>query len=298
MSAPRPTAQQLAALKSRVESGDAPYTDFAVFGPCGCRLAKIRKFEALVFEDVELKTRILRAPSNFESWSACWSVFRAAMIMLDLASPQVLDDYHEGIRQLSTLFPSSWGVVFTADEIMRSEQWDIIYEQFVDEGLSEDKYAWNKVLAVSAFGKASGDIRHWWDTHVLFPIQAHGNNAKVKVSEIEGSENLPTDDGRYGWSHGRNRGGGGARRSKPKSAAKPQSNTKCAAWNNGGCAKFGKCPNGDKHSCSVCNGSHCNGSHLAFKCWHNPSNKGKGKSEGGKNNGGKGKKGKDKGATK
>ena len=61
LAASRPTAQQLGALKSRVEAGDAPYTDFAVFGPYGSRLSKIRKFEAQVFVDGELKTRILRA---------------------------------------------------------------------------------------------------------------------------------------------------------------------------------------------------------------------------------------------
>ena len=293
MALSRPTTQQLAALKSRLEAGDAPYTDFAVFGPYGNRLSKIRKFEAQVFVDGELKTRILRGPSNFESWSACWSVFRAAMIMLDKASPQVLDDYHEGIRQLSSLFPSAWGIVFTADEIMRSEQWDIIQETLVDDGADDQTYPWNKVIAASAFGRSSGDIRHWWDTHVVFPVQSSGaGGARVKVAEIEGSENLPTEDGRFGWVPGKNRGGGGSRRSKPKSGARPSGGGPCVAWNNGGCVKFGKCPMGDKHSCSVCGGSH-----PAVRCWQ-AAGKGKGKNaEKGKSSG-KGKKGKDKSPSK
>ena len=293
LAASRPTAQQLAALKSRVESGDAPYTDFAVFGPYGNRLSKIRKFEAQVFVDGELKTRILRGPSNVESWSACWSVFRSAMIRLDMASPQVLDDYHEGIRQLSSLFPSAWGIVFTADEIMRSEQWDIIHETLVDEGLQDSAFPWNKVISASAFGKATGDIRHWWDTHVLFPVQSSGaGGARVKIAEIEGSENLPTEDGRYGWVPGKNRGNGGSRKARSKAGAKASTGRPCSPWNNGGCVRFGKCPAGDKHACSVCGGGH-----PASKRWQ-ASGKGKGKNTDGGKSSGKGKKGKDKSASK
>ena len=293
--AARPTAPQLAALKSRVESGEAPYTDFAVFGPYGNRLSKIRKFEAQVFVDGELKTRILRGPSNFESWSACWAVFRSAMIMLDLASPQVLDDYHEGIRQLTALFPSAWGIIFTADEIMRSEQWDILNEIYTDEGSGDATYPWNKVLAASAFGKATGDVRHWWDTHVVFPVQSSGGaGARIKVADIEGTANLPTEDGRFGWVPGNGRGAGGGKRAKSKAAARPMSFAKCQAWNNGGCAKTGPCPNGEKHACTTCGGTH-----PAVRCWHGQSNKGKGKGgASGKSGGGKGKKGKDKNPSK
>ena len=84
-------------------------------------------------------------------------------------------------------------------EIMRSEQWDALHETFVDEGMRDKEYPWNKVLAASAFGKATGDVRHWWDTHVAFPVQSSGSGgARIKVADIEGTANLSTEDGRFG----------------------------------------------------------------------------------------------------
>ena len=56
--------------------------------------------------------------------------------------------------------------------------------------------------------------------------------------------------------------------------------------------RFGKCPSGDKHSCSLCGGGH-----PVIKCWQ-ASGKGKGKNTDGGKSGGKGKKGKDKSASK
>ena len=288
MQAARPTSEQLAALRARIAEGRAPYVDFAVFGPFGARLAKMRKYEAQIFVDGRLETRIVKGPSDYDHWAACWRVFRSAMIMLGEASPQVLDDYAEGIRQLATLFPRDWGVIAVADEVLRSEQWGITQEELEDDGKDDNKTPWNKVIAMTTFGKAVGDARHWWDTHVVFPLQSKGNgNPKLTVQEIEGAgvpEAMgPSASGSNGANPGYNRRGNGGTR-KPRSKASARPSEKCDAWNNGGCVKFGQCPNGNRHSCT-----YCGGGHRAIACTKGA---GKGKSSGGGKAHGKGKKGK------
>ena len=130
---------------------------------------------------------------------------------------------------------------------------------------------------------------------MVFPVQSSGSGgARIKVADIEGTANLPTEDGRFGWVPGSARGAGGGRKAKSKFAPGPVSNARCSAWNGGGCSTSGPCPNGEKHACSICGGTH-----PAMRCWSAQGNKGKGKSSSsGKNHGGKGKKGKDKTVSK
>ena len=56
------------------------------------------------------------------------------MISLSAAAPASLDGYMEGISQLVEMYPNYWGVVFCADEIIRSEIWSEM-----DEELREDE---------------------------------------------------------------------------------------------------------------------------------------------------------------
>ena len=44
----RPSSDQLALLRTKIDSGAAPYADFALWGPFGKRLVKLRKFDAQV----------------------------------------------------------------------------------------------------------------------------------------------------------------------------------------------------------------------------------------------------------
>ena len=53
----RPSADQLSALVFKLDSGIAPYADFAVFGPYGRRQAKLMRSAAQVFGDGQLVTR-------------------------------------------------------------------------------------------------------------------------------------------------------------------------------------------------------------------------------------------------
>ena len=83
------------------------------------------RFTAQVFVHGELVTRQLRGPGSYSGWRASWGVFRAAMIMVNGASPSTLDRYARGIEELVALFPHAWGIVSLADETTRAERWDI-----------------------------------------------------------------------------------------------------------------------------------------------------------------------------
>ena len=98
--AERPTDEQLSALSAMLKTGRAPFTDFAVFGAFDEHSAKLRKYTDQVFVGGVLQTRLLHGPANFDDWKACWSVFKAAMLMLKAARLGPLNAYEEGIRQL------------------------------------------------------------------------------------------------------------------------------------------------------------------------------------------------------
>ena len=149
----------------------------------------MRRVESQVFIDSELKTRILVGPFTFNAWSASFQVFRAAMLMLEAASPQILDDYHESIRELTILHPNSWGVIYIADEMNRSEQWDAVKEACEDEETVLSSSPWNDIIARTTLGKAIGEDAHWWWTHVTAPCLTPGA-AGAKVKMLEGSVDL------------------------------------------------------------------------------------------------------------
>ncbi|CAK0903494.1 unnamed protein product, partial [Prorocentrum cordatum] len=76
------TGDQISALAARLAEEVAPYADMAVWGPCGRRQQKVKRYTAQVFVGGELVTRQLKGPSSFEQWRACWRVFRTAMVTL------------------------------------------------------------------------------------------------------------------------------------------------------------------------------------------------------------------------
>ena len=192
----KPSAEQLGALKAKMDSGKAPYCDFALFTPHGKRVQKLLKFTAQVWVNNQLQQRVLTGPSDFRCWTECWRVFRAAMISLDAATPQVLDDYFGGIEQLTTIFPKQWGLIYMADELIRSEVWGDMREEIEDGGQLEEKGLWNRIIANSTYGKADPERTHWWYLHVTAP--ATTGQGRAMVSDLEGTSLLPSSDGLFG----------------------------------------------------------------------------------------------------
>ena len=193
----QPSADQLAAMVAKLERGDAPYADFAVFTPHGRRQYRIHKFTAQIFVDGNLVTRELKGPANFEAWRESWAVFRALMISVLAVSSATLDAYERGISQLVRLYPNNWGVVYCADEIMRSEVWASTAEDLQDAGKFPAERPWDLILRMTTYGgpECTPSIQHWWFLHVLAPCQRSGASALSFVQEVEGTKLLPLPDG-------------------------------------------------------------------------------------------------------
>ena len=251
----RPTAEQLSALSHRLNSGKAPFADFAVFGPYGRRQTKLLRFTAQVFVHGELVTRQLRGPGSYTGWRASWNVFRAAMIMVNGASPAILDRYARGIEELVTLFPHAWGIISLADETMRSERWDILKES------PGAAVSWEEVLADSSFG-FDNRCAHWWFMHVLGPLTCGSRgSAASTIATIEGfgpgghasAQGTQPASGGTPAAHKAKRGGNGGRFSGGNS--KPT----CPQFNTGECYHK-NCSL--SHSCSGCGGKF-----PLNKCW-------------------------------
>ena len=191
-----PTSKQLGGLLAKLNGNKPPYADFALFNCHGQRMAKITKFTAQVWVNNRLETKHLHGPGNFEAWMDCWHLFKVTMISLLAASPQRLDDYANGVRELNTLYPNSWGLVFAADELMRSEQWQLIRDELLDAKSWPESRPWDDVLLKATFGKGDVERQHWWNTHVVYPASSTGGGLKA-VQAIEGSPYVPTPDGLF-----------------------------------------------------------------------------------------------------
>ena len=198
------SSDQIAALKAKMDAGNAPYADFAVFVPHGKRFAKIRKFDAQVFVHNTLQQRVMRGPANFTSWLDSWMVFRTAMLSLKAASPQVLDDYSRGLRNLCQIHPEAWGLIYAADEIMRGEVWDDMRDELLNESRWPEACPWNEVIKLSTFGSGDAKRNHWWFLHVQAPAQRGG---KDLVKTLDGTSLLPSPDGLFGISASSSAGG-------------------------------------------------------------------------------------------
>ena len=125
-----------------------------------------------------------------------WQVYKVALCALDVATPQAMDDYADGIRQLVTLFPThrysaAWATILMADIEMRSKQWWRILAGLrktpAPAGKDDPERQWNTVLRMSCFGKAMDPERmHWWNTHVIYPLQSLPATASNVVAELDG----------------------------------------------------------------------------------------------------------------
>ena len=55
------------------------------------------------------------------------------MIMFDGASVSTLDAYEEGLVGLAAMHPHTWGLVSVADDLYRSDTWELIKDEFDQE---------------------------------------------------------------------------------------------------------------------------------------------------------------------
>ena len=174
----RPSDEQLGALSAwlaLIKGGrpHAPYVDFAIFGPYGKASLKSRQFMTHALSSRgEWSQKRMPGPASFEEWCQAWSVFRAAMLMSNGAAPHELDASHKGNALLFSRHPTRWSYIGAADDIMRSDQWDLIYEEEVSKNpaVKDEPDPWGVIIQCSAFNGFTGPRAVWWERTLTYPL--------------------------------------------------------------------------------------------------------------------------------
>ena len=126
--AEKATTNQLAALESRLSSGETPCADFAIWRPHGVRIE--RKLRLTIHHrgpDGHYAPHEVAGPPCFQDWDAAWAVFSFAMRALDAATRPRLDLYRNGIKKFADVFGDKlWWLLAQADQRMRGERWPIL----------------------------------------------------------------------------------------------------------------------------------------------------------------------------
>ena len=121
-----PTLEQISAVAQVVAADLVPYADFSILGPHGRRLVGKLNYLAWSFQpDGTWLRKELSGPPSFDHWWASFRVLRTVFLLLDIAPPELLDNYGELVRSFHLMYgPSAWFIIYTADVRMRSEHFD------------------------------------------------------------------------------------------------------------------------------------------------------------------------------
>jgi hypothetical protein len=264
-----PTVEQISAVAQVVASDLVPYADFALLGPHGRRLVGKLSYMAWTFQpDGTWHRKELPGPPSFEHWWSSFRVLRTIFLLLDIAPPELLDNYGEMLRGFHTLYgPSAWFLIYTADVRMRSEQFDRLrryaerdHEAVTTTGLTSTS-TFDPAKPWHATFRAALADKLWWDENLHRPailFLTRVKSASESVADGTVQDSLDTDSGM------------GSRQSRPRSRSRPKHRERepqrsrqqardgytkagqkiCDAFNSpGGCSRRG-C--NDCHICKSC----------------------------------------------
>ena len=159
-----PTDNQLSGLWRRLEVGGAPFVDFCVFRKHGNRVERDLKFRVQVREvNGGTRNQEVPGPNCLESWEHSWSVFKAACIMLDVATGHTLDRYAAKVRELAVEYPMAWHLLLQADLIMRSEEW--VLEKRKQErayGIAPQLSSYNAQMPWESVIREAAEMEQFW----------------------------------------------------------------------------------------------------------------------------------------
>ena len=160
------TADQIAAIKAKVDMDVVPYADFAVLRPHGARLGRALRFTAKVWsaEAMQYTNREIPGPSSFEEWRRSWRVYRYALLVLGIASSAKLERYFDRIHALHRSHgelggTNLWWLLSLAEMRMRSERMEHIRRE-----LEADLV---RLRAAGRGHEAVMDVRRPWDAVFL-----------------------------------------------------------------------------------------------------------------------------------
>jgi hypothetical protein len=197
-----PTVEQVSAFAQLLAADMVPYADFSLFGPHGRRLLQKLSYLSWTFQpDGTWHRKELPGPPTFEHWWSSFRVLRVAYLLLDVAPPELLDNYGEMLRGFSTLYGAqAWFIVYSADVRMRSEQFDRVrryaerdHDKAVQEGITthfDPSKPWHTIF------RAAIEDKLWWDENlhrpaVLFLTKVKSAPETINdgtVQQLEGGE--------------------------------------------------------------------------------------------------------------
>ena len=109
------SSEQLTTLCALFQSGRAPHTDMAVWGPYHHRLAKKIRLKGVRLNSVgEIVPVEINGPPDFEAWRESYGAFKTGRIMFGQISPARLDLHEHHIRSYHERY-GCWALLYQAD---------------------------------------------------------------------------------------------------------------------------------------------------------------------------------------
>jgi len=122
------TNEQLTAVKALLDADRAPYVDFAVWGPFGCRLAKKLKLHGVSFSsDGTLVPIELAGPPGHDQWQKAYLCLRTALVSWNAVDLGRIDQYAAMVARYCERYGAGcWLQVYQADVRCRGEHMERI----------------------------------------------------------------------------------------------------------------------------------------------------------------------------
>ena len=202
------TADQLAALEHRLNSGACPCPDFGVWRPYGHRLARQLKLTVHhITPGGDYVPYEVAGPPSFNEWLAAFRVFSVAMRALRAATATRLLIYQNKIQKLNEAYGHvCWWLVAQADQRMRSEHLERIRRRAEEERAaaiaSGSTHPFDPTVPWDYCLKAAAADRHFWEEEL-------DRKCMLYITHLKSQKQL-TDAGHGAELAGDSRGGAGS----------------------------------------------------------------------------------------
>ena len=186
-----PTLEQISAVYQVCNADLVPYADFSILGPHGRRMVGKLSYCAYTQQpDGSWHRRELPGPPTWDHWWSSFRVLRTIYLLLDIAEPEILDNYGEMVRAFANLYgPKAWFVVYTADVRMRSEHFERLrrkeerlHEAALKSGatsLYNPAKPWKRVFAA-----AIDDCKDWWESNLHRPALLYLTSLRTAAETV------------------------------------------------------------------------------------------------------------------
>ena len=256
-----PTDEQVSAIAQVLAADLNPYADFSLFGPYGRRmLRKLVYLQWIYLPGGKWQRQELAGPPDFAHWWASFRVLRTALLLLDSAATEPLDNYGELLRSFDEMYGSTcWFILYDADVKMRSEHFPRLRRQAENGEALPRGVKFNELKPWAAVWQMAAESENWWNHHLHRPAGLFLSRCKTASEVISDGTVQPFFPGDSGA-----RSRSPPRRSKPPSTPPPRQGADrsmgpiavkngvpvCQFFNTSRCHFGDRCQN--LHVCSRC----------------------------------------------